>query len=107
MTDNVVPHPKRNAKRERAITQSPEALKLQDAIFAAISVYADFLERNDVIFTTGDDVDWCDDRPKSLVVRWEFCQGGIITLDGGAEHPRPSHPDEFFDGPPYTRKPVS
>ena len=102
MTDNVVPHPKRNAKRERVITQSPAAVNLQDAIFAAISAYADFLERNDLIFN---DVDWCDDRPKSLVVRWEFCQGGIITLDGGAEHPRPSHPDEFFDARPVTRRP--
>ena len=26
MTDNVVPHPKRNAMRERVITQSPEAI---------------------------------------------------------------------------------
>jgi hypothetical protein len=43
--------------------------------------------------------DWCDDRPKSLVVRWEFAQGGVITLDGGAEHPQLSHPDEFFDKP--------
>ena len=99
MIDNVVPHPKRNARRERVITQSPEAMKLQDAIFAAISAYADFLERNDLIFDDTPDCDWCDDRPKSLVVRWEFCQGGIMTLDGGAEHPRPSHPDEFFDKP--------
>ena len=99
MIDNVVPHPKRNARCERVITQSLEALKLQDAIFAAISAYADFLERKDLIFDDTPDCDWCDGRPKSLVVRWEFCQGGIMTLDGGAEHPRPSHPDEFFDGP--------
>ncbi len=99
MTDNVVPHPKRNAMRERVITQSPEAIALQDAIFAAISAYADFLERKDLIFDDTPDCDWCDDRPKSLVVRWEFAQGGVITLDGGTEHPQLSHPDEFFDKP--------
>ncbi len=97
MTNNVVPHPKQNAKRERAITRSPEAAKLQDAIFAASSAYGDFLERNGLIFDDTPDCEWCDGRPKSLVFRWEFCQGGIMTLDGGAEHPEPSHRDEFFD----------
>ena len=41
-------------------------------------------------------IGWRDDRPKSLVVRWEFGQGMVITLDGGSDHPEPSHPDEFF-----------
>ena len=35
---------------------------------------------------------WRDDRPKSLVVRWEFNEGMVITLDGGSDYPEPSHP---------------
>jgi hypothetical protein len=49
------------------------------------------------VFNESDNsVGWRDDRPKSLVVRWEFNQGMVITLDGGSDHQEPSHPDEFF-----------
>ncbi|MGO9632513.1 MAG: hypothetical protein ACLPX1_01300 [Steroidobacteraceae bacterium] len=70
---------------------------MQDAIARAVSVYADYLERSDLVFNEADNaIGWRDDRPKSLVVRWEFNQGMVITLDGDSDHPEPSHPDDFF-----------
>ena len=82
MTNNVVPHPKRNAKRERVIIKARKR-SLQDAI--RCHAYAGFLSAT--IGLDGTDCEWCDERPKSLVVRWEFAQGGIMTLEDGAEHP--------------------
>ncbi len=53
--------------------RSPEAQALQDAIARAVSVYADYLERSDLVFNEADNaIGWRDDRPKSLVVRWSL-----------------------------------
>lgn len=93
---NVVRHPKCGEKLERDLSRTPEANKLKDAIFTAVREYADYLERNGLIWNDNND-DWRDDRSKSLVLRWEFPLGGVITLDGGAVHPEPSYPDEYFD----------
>lgn len=94
---NVVQHPKRDEKLERDLERTAEAVKLKDAMFAAVEAYADYLERSGLIWDENNDDDWRDERPKSLVVRWQFGIGLVITLDGGARHPEPSHPDEFFD----------
>jgi len=97
MSDKIVQHPRRDMKLERDIMRSPEAQALQHAIGTAISAYADYLERTGLVFNESDNaIGWRDDRPKSLVVRWEFNQGMVITLDGGSDHPEASHPDEFF-----------
>jgi hypothetical protein len=98
MSDKIVQHPRRDMKLERDIAWSPEARALQEAITKAVSAYADYLERTGLVFNdeADDAIGWRDDRPKSLVVRWEFNQGMVITLDGGPNHPEPSHPDEFF-----------
>ena len=75
-------------KLERDITRSPEAQALQEAIVTAVSAYANYLERSGLVFNEADNaIGWRDDRPKSLVVRWEFNQGMVITLDGGSDHP--------------------
>ena len=94
---NVVQHPKRDEKLKRDLGRTPQAVKLKDAIFAAVMAYADYLEQNGLIWDENNEDDWRDGRHKSLVVRWEFAAGGVITLDGGAYHPEPSHPDEFYD----------
>jgi hypothetical protein len=97
MSDKIVQHPRRDMKLERDITGSPEAWALQQAIAKAVSAYADYLERNGLVFNESDNgIGWRDDRPKSLVVRWEFALGMTITLDGASDHPEASHPDEFF-----------
>jgi hypothetical protein len=96
---NIVQHPKCDQKLKLDLERMPGAEKLKDAIFAAEAAYADYLERNGLIWDENNDdsIIWRDGRHKSLVGRWEFALGGVITLDGGAYHPEPSHPDEFFD----------
>ncbi len=58
---------------ERDIMRSREAQALQDAIVRAVSAYADYLERSDLVLNEADNaIGWRDDRPKSLVVRWSL-----------------------------------
>ena len=94
----IVQHPRRNIGLERELTATPEAIALQEAIHTAMEAYADYLDRHDLIFDLDTDSGWRDDRPKSVVARWEFHQGSVIALAGGAVHPDDVGPDEFFKG---------
>ncbi len=83
----IVQHPRRNIGLARELTATPEAIALQEAIHTAMEAYADYLDRHDLIFDLDTDSGWRDDRPKSVVARWEFHQGSVIALAGGAVHP--------------------
>lgn len=94
----IVQHPRRNIGLERKLTATSEAIALQEAIHTAMEAYADYLDRQDLIFDLDTDSGRRDDRPKSLVARWEFYQGSVIALAGGAVHPDDVGPGEFFKG---------
>jgi hypothetical protein len=54
MSDSVLSHPYRElmaeAQHERAVTDSPEAATLQDAICTTVSAYSDCLYRRGLIW---------------------------------------------------------
>jgi hypothetical protein len=91
MNGELVEHPYQalmaEAKREREIVDSPEAKRLQDAIFKAVDAYSTFLERNVLTWESGpDDPDWSRLKARALVVTVDYgLMNGIqIDLKDGA-----------------------
>src|SRR5262249_36109003 len=109
MTDNIVQHPHRDlmaeAKHERSIVDSAEAEKLQNAIFDAVIAYSDFLERNGLVWESGD----LDDLPRlkasALIIThyygWPPGTTDIKLKDGACDrvYGNGANPDPFGNGP--------
>jgi hypothetical protein len=77
------------AEFESEIVESPEAEVLQEAIFKAVQVYSDFLERHGLIWEYGLDPDYPDLarlKAQALVVTLDYgdCSSFEIKLKDGA-----------------------
>jgi hypothetical protein len=102
----MLEHPYRElmleAEREQNIAASPEALALQDRVLEAVTSYVGFLERQGLVW--GDDTDWPRLKAQSLVVTFDFGDGGSfdIALQHGAldrVYGNGRNPDPFGAGP--------
>lgn len=69
---SVTPHPyqeaKAEAERQRAVGETPEAVAMQEAIFAAVNKYIEYLDRADMFYKAPPDATPDDPGYTPLVV---------------------------------------
>ncbi len=87
---SVIPHPYQEAKaeadREREISERPEAVAMQEAIFAAVEVYARYLDREGLFYA--------DDSPDDLICPRVMATALVVTA-----HPIHGYDMTLIDGP--------